>query len=140
MGGEATAGLSVDRFGKRPVVILSAVLTALAFLAIPFSTGSLATAMAALVALFFFFEIAVVGSIPLLTELVPEARGAVMSMGFGAMAAGRTVGSLIGPAIWARYGLIGNAILSAVVMLMAAFVLYRWLHERYEAVEAEAAA
>jgi predicted MFS family arabinose efflux permease len=140
MGGEATAGLSVDRFGKRPVVILSAVLTALAFFAIPFSTGSLATAMAALVALFFFFEIAVVGSIPLLTELVPEARGAVMSMGFGAMAAGRTVGSLIGPAIWARYGLIGNAILSAVVMLMAAFVLYRWLHERYEAVEAEAPA
>jgi predicted MFS family arabinose efflux permease len=131
MSGEATAGWSVDRFGKRPVVILTAILTAVTFLIVPFSTGSLTTAMFALVALFFFFEISVVGAIPLLTELVPEARGAVMSMGFGAMALGRTIGSLIGPAIWVRYGLIGNAVLSAIVMLLAAFVLYRWLHDSH---------
>ena len=91
--------------------------------------GSLTTALAALVAVFFFFEITVVGALPLLTELVPAARGAVMSMGFGAMAAGRTIGSIVGPAIWGRYGLPGNSILSAVMMLLAVVVLLRWLRE-----------
>ena len=127
--GELTAGWSVDRFGKRPVVALGGVVTAVLFLIIPFTVGSLATALAALVAIFFFFEITVVGALPLLTELVPEARGAVMSMGFGAMAAGRTIGSIIGPAIWGRFGLPGNSVLSAAMMLLAVVVLLRWLRE-----------
>ncbi|HOU39832.1 MAG TPA: MFS transporter [Promineifilum sp.] len=129
MSGEATAGWSVDRFGKRPVVALSGVLTAGVFLLIPLSAGSLTTALAALVALFFLFEIAVVGAIPLLTELVPEARGVVMSMSFGAMAAGRTIGSIIGPAVWLRVGMWGNSLIAAVVMLLAVVVLARWLRE-----------
>jgi predicted MFS family arabinose efflux permease len=128
-GGEATAGWAVDRFGKRPVVAISCVLAAAAFLFIPFSTGSLTTALAALVAIFFTFEIAVVGAIPLLTELVPEARGVVMSMSFGAMAAGRTIGSLIGPLVWARAGMLGNSLIAATVMLLAALVLILWLRE-----------
>jgi predicted MFS family arabinose efflux permease len=127
--GELTAGWSVDRFGKRPVVALGGVLTAVIFLIIPLTTGSLTTALAALVAVFFFFEITVVGALPLLTELVPEARGAVMSMGFGAMAAGRTIGSIVGPAIWGRFGLPGNSLLSAAMMLLAVVVLLRWLRE-----------
>ncbi len=129
LSGELTAGWSVDRFGKRPVVALGGVLTAITFLLIPFTVGSLASALATLVVLFFMFEITVVGALPLLTELVPEARGAVMSMGFGAMAAGRTIGSIVGPAIWARYGLLGNSILSAVMMALAVVVLIRWLRE-----------
>ncbi len=135
MGGEATAGWSVDRFGKRPVVILCGILTAVMFLIIPFSTASLTTAMASLVGIFFFFEIAIVGAIPLLTELVPEARGAVMSMSFGAMAAGRTIGSIIGPFVWARAGLLGNSLVAAVVMLLAVAVLARWLREGQETSE-----
>ncbi|MBK7218225.1 MAG: MFS transporter [Candidatus Promineofilum sp.] len=129
LSGELTAGWSVDRFGKRPVVALGGVVTAGLFLLIPFTTGSLASALATLVAIFFFFEITVVGALPLLTELVPEARGAVMSMGFGAMAAGRTIGSLVGPAIWGRFGLPGNSVLSAAMMLLAVIVLIRWLRE-----------
>ena len=132
LSGEMTAGWSVDRFGKRPVVALSGVLTAAAFLLLPLSAGHLATALAALVALFFLFEIAVVGAIPLLTELVPEARGAVMSMTFGAMAAGRTIGSIIGPFVWLRAGMWGNSIIAAVVMLLAVVVLARWLREGEE--------
>jgi predicted MFS family arabinose efflux permease len=130
--GEGTAGWSVDRFGKRPVVILAGLLTATAFLLVPFSAGSLTTALAALVGVFFFFEIAIVGAIPLLTELVPEARGAVMSMAFGAMAAGRTIGSIVGPFVWARAGVVGNSLLAATMMVLAVLVLARWLREGQE--------
>ena len=45
------------------------------------------------------------------------------------MAAGRTIGSLIGPAIWVRFGLPGNSVLSAAMMLLAVVVLVRWLRE-----------
>ena len=86
-------------------------------------------ALAAMFALFFTFEIAVVGAIPLLTEIVPSARVAVMSMAFGAMAAGRTIGSVIGPFIWQRAGLPGNATVAALMMVLAVVVLFRWLHE-----------
>ncbi|HNS38735.1 MAG TPA: MFS transporter [Promineifilum sp.] len=129
MSGEATAGWSVDRFGKRPVTILCGLLTVVIFLIIPLSAGSLVTAMAAMVAMFFTFEIAVVGAIPLLTELVPGARTVVMSMSLGSMAAGRAIGSLIGPIAWAKLGIAGNSIIAAVVMLLAVLVLARWLHE-----------
>ncbi len=132
LGGEATAGWSVDRFGKRPVVILCGLLNAAIFLLIPLSTGSLVTAMAVLIALFFTFEIAVVGAIPLLTELVPGARGVVMSMSLAAMAAGRTIGSLIGPALWDRAGMTGNTTVAAAMMVLAALVLARWLREGVE--------
>ena len=132
LGGEATAGWSVDRFGKRPVVILCGLLNAAIFLLIPLSTGSLVTAMAVLIALLFTFEIAVVGAIPLLTELVPGARGVVMSMSLAAMAAGRTIGSLIGPALWDRAGMTGNTTVAAAMMVLAALVLARWLHEGVE--------
>lgn len=132
LGGEATAGWTVDRFGKRPVVILCGLLNAVIFLIIPFSTGSLVTAMAVLIGLFFTFEIAVVGAIPLLTELVPSERAVVMSMSLGAMAAGRTVGSLIGPYVWDLAGVAGNSAISAVMMLLAVLVLARWLREGKE--------
>lgn len=132
MSGEATAGWSVDRFGKRPVIILAGLLNMVVYLIIPLSTGSLPFALGMLVVLFFTFEIAVVGSIPLLTELVPSARGAVMSMSFGAMAAGRTIGSLVGPIVWERAGITGNSVLAAVMMLLAVLVVVRWLHESKE--------
>ncbi len=132
MGGEATAGWSVDRFGKRPVVMLCGLLNAVIFLIIPLSTGSLVSAMGTMVALFFTFEIAVVGAIPLLTELVPSARGVVMSMSLGAMAAGRTIGSLVGPLVWERAGVAGNSTIAAVMMLLAVLVLARWLREGKE--------
>lgn len=130
--GEATAGWSTDRFGKRPVTILCGLINAAIFLLIPLSTGSLVTAVVAMVALFFTFEVAVVGAIPLLTELVPGARTVVMSMSLGAMAAGRTIGSLIGPIAWSRAGVAGNSIIAAVMMLLAVLVLFRWLHEGKE--------
>jgi predicted MFS family arabinose efflux permease len=132
MGGEATAGWSVDRFGKRPVVILCGLLNAVVFLLIPLSSGALASALGTLVALFFTIEIAIVGAIPLLTELVPSRRGVVMAMSLGAMSAGRVVGSLIGPRVWAQFGVTGNSVVSAAFMILAVLVLARWLREGKE--------
>ena len=55
-------------------------------------------------------------------------------MNLAAMAAGRTIGSLIGPRLWERAGLIGNTTVAAIMMVLAALVLARWLREGVEEV------
>jgi predicted MFS family arabinose efflux permease len=132
LGGEALAGFTVDRFGKRPVVIASGSLAALVYLLIPLAAGSLTAAMISLVALFIVFEITAVGTVPLLTQLVPSARAVVMSMILAAAAIGRSLGSLLGPFIWEHGGLSRNTQVAAVLTVAAVFVLARWLREGEE--------
>ncbi len=127
--GELFAGWATDRFGKRPVTITAAFLSVLAYLILPFSGVSLTTALIAMFGLFFVFELTVVGNMPLLTELVPQARSLVMSVFIAAGAMGRLLGGAVGPILWARAGFMGNAFVAAAIMLLAAFVLALWLRE-----------
>lgn len=127
--GEISAGLLVDHFGKRQVIITTGLLNALAYLAIPFTGVSLVSALVSLALLFWFFEVTLVGGVPLLTELVPTARSVVMSVVLAAAALGRGVGSLVGPIVFQRAGLTGSGLTAAVVMLLAMLVLARWVRE-----------
>lgn len=127
--GEIFVGLAVDRFGKRPVVITTGLLSVLTYLFIPYTSTDLTGALFSLFALFLFFEITVVGSIPLLTEIVPAARGVVMSVTVAASAVGRALGALWGPAIWAGAGFAGNSLAAAVITVMAVVILARWVRE-----------
>lgn len=127
--GELFAGWATDRFGKRPVTITAAFLTALAYLILPFSGSNLTAALVAMFFLFFVFELTVVGNMPLLTELVPQARSLVMSVFIAAGAMGRLLGGAIGPWLWAQAGFMGNTFVAAAIMLAAAVVLILWLRE-----------
>lgn len=135
--GELFAGWATDRFGKRPVTITAAFLSVLAYLILPFSGTSLTAALIAMFGLFFVFELTVVGNMPLLTELVPQARSLVMSVFIAAGAMGRLLGGIVGPILWARTGFMGNAFVAAAIMLLAAFVLARWLREGENPVSSE---
>ncbi|MCL4870925.1 MAG: MFS transporter [Anaerolineae bacterium] len=127
--GELFAGWSTDRFGKRPVTITAAALSVIAFIILPFSGGSLITALVAMFALFFLFELTVVGNMPLLTELIPQARSLVMSVFIAAGALGRVLGGVVGPWLWTRAGFMGNTFVAAALMLLAGIVLAAWLRE-----------
>lgn len=127
--GETVAGWSVDRFGKRPIIILAGSLNALLYLLLPFTSATLAGALITLFFVFLSFEITVVGSIPLFTELVPQARAVVMSISISAMFVGRTFGSLIGPRVWAAGGFQISGAVWAATMALAVFILVRKVHE-----------
>jgi predicted MFS family arabinose efflux permease len=127
--GETLAGWSVDRFGKRPVIIAAGSTNALFYLILPFSSTTFAGALLTLFFVFLTFEITVVGSIPLFTELVPQARAVVMSISIASMFVGRTLGSLIGPRIWAAAGIEVSGIVWAATMALAVVVLVRKVHE-----------
>lgn len=54
--GEPFAGWSTDRFGKRPVTITAAFLTAIAYALLPFAQGNLTLALITMFGLFFCFS------------------------------------------------------------------------------------
>lgn len=127
--GELGVGTAVDRLGKRPVVIVTGCLNVLLYLAIPSLSLSLTTALITLFLLFLSFEMTLVGSIPLLTEIVPQARGLVMSMAIAAGALGRTAGAIIGPIIWETAGFHLTGLVAAVIMGAAVIILAVWIKE-----------
>jgi predicted MFS family arabinose efflux permease len=127
--GELLTGLAVDHFGKRPIVIGTGLLAAAMYFLIPRTSGSLTAALASLFLLFLFFEMAVVGGVPLMTELVPHARGVVMSVVLAAAGVGRALGALAGPPLWSGLGFRALGAIAAVVMLAAVVILARWLRE-----------
>lgn len=127
--GEVTTALTVDRIGKRPFIIISGSLAALAYLALPLASINLATALTTLFVLFLFFEMSVVGGVPLMTEIVPSARSIVLSLIVAAAGLGRAVGALIGPLLWSSGNLVFTAIASALITGLAVLVLALWVYE-----------
>lgn len=128
--GEFTAGFAVDRFGKRQVVLITGTATAFAYLIMSLFGISLTGALILLFIMFLFFEITVVGAIPLLTELVPSDRAIVMATTAAFSGLGRAIGSGIGPYVWRQFGYVGNGVLAMVMMLTAVFILYKSIHEQ----------
>lgn len=127
--GELSTGWAVDRFGKRPVVITTGLLNSVAMLLLPFVSVTLPLAQVAYFAVFFLFEMAVVGSMPLMTELVPSARAVVMSAVIAAMALGRVAGAWLGPQLFAIWGFEANGIAAGVMMGTAVLILAFWVRE-----------
>jgi predicted MFS family arabinose efflux permease len=129
---ELSVGVAVDHYGKRPVVITTGLLGTLMYLIVPQSGSSLIFALIALFFLFLFFEMTVVGAIPLLTEIVPSARSLVMSvvLAFGSL--GRGIGALIGQPILTRGGFTTLGIVAAVTMLVGILILAGWIREDFD--------
>jgi predicted MFS family arabinose efflux permease len=131
ISGEISAGLAVDRFGKRPIVITTGILNLLTFLIIPFAGASLPATLISLFFLFYFFEITVVGGTPLLTEIVPHARAVVMTTVLAAGSLGRALGSFLGARLWQSGGgdFTDVALAAGGLMLLSVFLLAGWVKE-----------
>ena len=124
LAGETISGWAVDRFGKRPVIIFTGMVTVLCNILLPFTSGTLAGALVTLFVLFLAFEITIVGGIPLMTELVPGSRAVVMSIVLAAMFAGRTIGSLLGPLVWNTLGFIAGGFVWGAIAAIAVLILF----------------
>ncbi|NJN54425.1 MAG: MFS transporter [Anaerolineae bacterium] len=127
--GELSTGWAVDHFGKRPVIISTGLLNALTMLLLPFVSVTLPLAQVAYFAVFFLFEMTVVGSMPLMTELLPSARAVVMSAVIAAMALGRVAGAWLGPQLFATWGFAANGVAACVLMGTAVLILALWVYE-----------
>ncbi len=123
----ASAGM-VDRLGKRRAVLGGLIAHLLSYLLLLRLAGTLGGALTGVFLMFLTFEFTVVAIIPLVSELAPEARGAVLALNLAVMALARVIGALLGPRLWAAGGLATNALMSA--GLLGAALLIWWLGVR----------
>lgn len=129
LSGSGASSLFIDRVGKRRGSQVGLLLSAAAFLLLPFSGGALATSVAGLVLLGVCIEFTIVSLLPLYAEQAPEARATVFALvGFG-ISIGVACGSPITAALWERSGLWAVSAVAAAAILAALFLTTRFLHD-----------
>lgn len=120
LGGEGLVALTTDRLGKPRALALGLSANVLAALLLPV-VGR--TELGALVGLFLFyitFEYVLVSHIPLMTEVMPEARATLLSFNVTGHSLGRVIGALLATFIYQRFGFFPVAL---VAVLFNAFAL-----------------
>jgi len=133
LSGEGLVAGLADRIGKRRAVALGIVANAAACLALEPLGRSLPGALLGLFLFYITFEFALVSGIPLMSELVPGARATVLAGNMGSHSAGRALGALLGPALYAG-GLLGgglfpNALAAAGLDVLALMILLAFVRE-----------
>ncbi len=124
LGGESLVAVISDRLGKKRSVMLGIGANIAASLLLPVLGVTTAGALMGLFLLFITFEFSLVASIPLLSEVLPEARATLLALNISGLSAGRMLGSLAGPALFTE-GIWMNGIAAALFNVAAIYFLSR---------------
>ncbi len=128
LGGEGLAALLADRVGKERLMAISFMLNGLWVISLPRLGQSQAGAFVWLFVFYLTFEIGIVSALPVMTEVVPQARATMMALFIAALSIGRALGDVVAPILYI-HGFIVNAIACLVLDLIAVFLLSR-IHVR----------
>jgi DHA1 family inner membrane transport protein len=100
LSGETLTATLADRLGLQRAIVIGAGLTALSYFSLPFTGHLLGAALAALFFSFICFEFTIVTSFSLITEILPTARGTMMSAFLATSSLGRMLGAFSGGVLW----------------------------------------
>lgn len=117
--GELVVTTLADRIGKRRMVVISLVVSSLAYVGLPWTGLNRAAALVTLFLMFLGFEITNVASGLIVSELVPAARGSMMALLATAYSVGRALGALLSGPVWELGGFALNGAVSGAVNLLA---------------------
>ncbi len=112
LSGEGLVALTTDRLGKPRALVLGLMGNAVASLLLPFIGR---TELGALVGLFLFyitFEYVMVSHIPMMTEVMPEARATLLSFNLTGHSLGRMIGALLATFIYQKFGFFPVALIA----------------------------
>jgi predicted MFS family arabinose efflux permease len=123
LAGELLVLARSDRIGKRRLALLGFGMSAVAYAVFPWLSHSLPLALAVLFVMFVSWEAGIVASISLITELLPAARGAMMSANVAFISTGRVVGALLGGWLWTLGSFTFNGFAAAVVNVLGILLL-----------------
>ncbi|MEO2109185.1 MAG: MFS transporter [Actinomycetota bacterium] len=119
-GGVAALG---DRIGLHRAVRAALVVSTVAYLTLLTVGNSVPLAILAVVIWFVGYEVSIVASVPLVTELGGEGRDRLLGLMVGVLAGGRAVGALVAPQLFALGGIGAMAVVSAVSVAIAAVLM-----------------
>jgi predicted MFS family arabinose efflux permease len=129
LGGSLGAMLLVDRLGKRRTVLIAFLVVAVLQALLPFSSGHWVLFLVLFFMLDLWFEFAIVSVFPLVSGILPQARGMMLSLGVAAIGLGRVVGSRVGPLLWEHFGFIANGLLAAGMTTLGVVVCLLFVRE-----------
>jgi predicted MFS family arabinose efflux permease len=135
--GESLTAIFGDRVGLKRFVVIGLVMATIAYLLLPVIGKTLPAALGALFLIFFAFELTVVSSLGLSTEVLPTARATMVAGFFAAAGVGRMAGALSGGLLWSTMGLPAVALFSASATLIGLLSLL-WGLRGWQAGPAEA--
>ena len=125
LAGEGVVAMIADRFGKRKTIAAGFIVNILSA-SLPFLMGS--TVTGALIWLFIFnfsFEVTLVASIPLMTEVLPPARATLMAVFLAASSLGMAAGMFMGPRLYMAGGFMVNVIAAMLMNALGLLILPR---------------
>jgi predicted MFS family arabinose efflux permease len=96
---------------------------------LPLLAGSLGAGLLGLFAFYLSFEATIVGSLPLMSEQVPQARATLLATNIAGLSLGRSVGALAGAPLFAL-GMQANATAAAALNLLALGLLLSLVKEK----------
>ena len=102
LGGEGLVALFVDRVGKVRATGIGLAASCAAAGLLPLIGRTEAGALAGLFLFYISFEFTLVSQIPLMTEIMPAARGTTLAFNLAAHSVGRAIGALAAPLLYAR--------------------------------------
>lgn len=100
LSGEGITALIVDRLGKEKTITLGLILSSVFVLTLPWLGRFEVGALIWLFLFYFTFEIVLISTLPLMTEVIPEARATMMALFIAAGALGRAFGDLVSPQLF----------------------------------------
>jgi DHA1 family inner membrane transport protein len=113
MTGEGAVLAFADNVGKLRMVSWGLGVSVVGYSAMAPASNSLALGLAALAVTFIAFEITIVSTIPLASELAPAARSRYLALLMVALGVGRAIGDVLGPILFTWKGMPANSIVSA---------------------------
>lgn len=135
-GSSLTAAIT-DRLGKRRAVMGGLLVGATGYLLMALGRDTLVLGVGAALLAFAAFEFTIVSTFPLASEAVPNARARYLALIVVAINAGRTVAAFFGTRVFVSVGFGANAVLSAVLNLVAFGLMLAFVVEQEDA-EAQA--
>jgi MFS transporter, DHA1 family, inner membrane transport protein len=123
-GGEGLVMATVDRLGKTNALMIGLAANALAALALPLCGRTAVAALAGLAVFYLTFEYTVVSMLPVMSEILPQARATLLAFYAASFSIGRAVGSLVSPRLYGL-GFTAVALTAACLNVVAFFFLLR---------------
>ena len=123
LSGEGLVALTTDRLGKPRALVLGLIGNILAALLLPVVGRTAVGALAGLFLFYITFEYVLVSHIPLMTEVMPNARATLLSFNAMGHSLGRAIGALIATFIYERFGFLPVTLIAILFNLFALLAL-----------------
>ncbi|MBX3065642.1 MAG: MFS transporter [Anaerolineae bacterium] len=127
--GEFAVVFFADRIGRRNMTLIAMFGCAIFSVLLPLMGNSVAGAIAMLVGVFVGFESGIVAVISLATDVLPSARGTMMTSLIAALAGSRAIATLLGGAILRSGGYLVSGITAFTLLTLATIILWRFVPE-----------